>query len=159
MRVFLIDDGRIAVHAKAPKNLSEGAVLIRSEADLEASAFDARQLVALWNGLPGVEPVKKFKDRKTAVRRLWKRLQDLPAKPEKAPRREPRGRTRGTSKQAKVVEMLKRPQGATVDEIAKVTGWQRHTVRGLIAGALKKKLGLDIVAANEEKGRVYRVAA
>jgi hypothetical protein len=158
MRVFLINDGHVAVHAKAPKNVPEGAVLIRSEADLEASAVDARQLVALWNGLPGVEPVKKFKDRKTAVRRLWKQLQEIAAQPGKAPRREPRARTRG-SKQAKVVEMLKRPQGATVDEIAKVTGWQRHTVRGLIAGALKKKLGLDIVAAKEEKGRVYRVAA
>ena len=40
--------------------------------------------------------------------------------------------------------MLKRPEGATADQIAEATGWQKHTVRGAIAGALKKKLGLTI---------------
>jgi hypothetical protein len=37
-------------------------------------------------------------------------------------------------------------------------GWQRHTVRGLISGALKKKLGLEVISAKEERGRVYRIA-
>jgi hypothetical protein len=51
---------------------------------------------------------------------------------------------RSDSKQAKLIEMLKRPDGATIDEIVKKFEWQPHTVRGAIAGALKKKLGLDI---------------
>ena len=53
-------------------------------------------------------------------------------------------RTRADSKQAKLIEMLKRPDGATIDEIVKKFEWQPHTVRGAIAGALKKKLGLDV---------------
>jgi len=48
--------------------------------------------------------------------------------------------------------------GATVDEVAGVTGWQRHTVRGVFSGTLKKKLGLTLASAKEERGRVYRIA-
>jgi len=58
------------------------------------------------------------------------------------------------SKQDEVIAMLRRPEGATVDEVARATGWQRHTVRGVF---LKKKLGLTLASAKEERGRVYRV--
>jgi hypothetical protein len=54
--------------------------------------------------------------------------------------------------------MLRRPEGATVDEVATAMGWQRHTVRGLLSGKLKKKLGLTLASAQEERGRVYRIA-
>ncbi len=54
--------------------------------------------------------------------------------------------------------MLQRPEGATVDEVASAMGWQRHTVRGLFSGTLKKKLGLTLASAQEERGRVYRIA-
>jgi hypothetical protein len=49
--------------------------------------------------------------------------------------------------------------GATVDEVASATGWQRHTVRGVFSGTLKKELGLTLASAPEERGRVYRIAA
>ena len=63
------------------------------------------------------------------------------------------------TKQALVVEMLQRAEGATVDQIMEATGWQRHTVRGAFAGALKKKLGLTVNSEKvEDRGRVYRVA-
>jgi Protein of unknown function (DUF3489) len=68
-----------------------------------------------------------------------------PAKPAKAaPADKPTPRT-GT-KQAKMIELLKRPEGATVEQIAAATGWQHHTIRGAISGALKKKLGLKVEA-------------
>ena len=54
--------------------------------------------------------------------------------------------TRAGSKQALVIEMLKRPEGATIAQICEVTGWQKHTIRGTFSGALKKKLGLTIVS-------------
>ena len=57
-----------------------------------------------------------------------------------------------------MIEMLRRPQGATLAEIVEATGWQAHTVRGAMAGALKKKLGLTITSEKDEaKGRVYRL--
>jgi hypothetical protein len=68
-------------------------------------------------------------------------------------------RTRENSKQATVVQMLKRPEGATVRQICDATGWQAHTVRGTFAGAFKKKLGLTIESDKAVGGeRVYRTA-
>jgi hypothetical protein len=67
--------------------------------------------------------------------------------------------TRAGSKQARLIEMLKRPKGASIDEIVEALEWQPHTVRGAIAGALKKKHGLDVTSEKSEKrGRVYRIA-
>ncbi len=69
----------------------------------------------------------------------------------------PRGPREGT-KQALLIEMLRRPEGATIDQIVEATGWQRHTVRGAMSGALKKKLGLTIASEKvENRGRVYRI--
>ncbi|MCE8523460.1 DUF3489 domain-containing protein [Ruegeria pomeroyi] len=65
---------------------------------------------------------------------------------------------RAGTMQAQVIAMLQRPEGATVAEIAEVTSWRAHTVRGMISGALKKKLGLPIIAEKVEgRGMVYRI--
>ncbi|UZR28034.1 DUF3489 domain-containing protein [Methylococcus mesophilus] len=61
-------------------------------------------------------------------------------------------RTRDNSKQANVLRMLKRPEGTTIPQICADTGWQAHTVRGLFAGAFKKKLGLTLVSEKPEGG-------
>jgi hypothetical protein len=66
---------------------------------------------------------------------------------------------RENTKQAKVVELLRRPEGATIAQLVKATGWQPHTVRGAMAGALKKLLGLEIKSEKPEDGaRIYRIA-
>lgn len=65
---------------------------------------------------------------------------------------------RENSKQAQVVAMLKRTTGATISQIMEATGWQKHTVRGTLAGALKKKLGLTITSIkNNGTDRVYYI--
>ena len=76
----------------------------------------------------------------TAAEASWQ--QD---RPDVGPKRGP-----GNSKQALVIEMLKRPEGATIAQICEATSWQAHTVRGTFAGALKKKLGLTIVSEKIE---------
>ena len=64
------------------------------------------------------------------------------------------------SKQATMIEMMRRPAGATLDEIVAATGWQRHTIRGAVAGALKKKLGLNVISTKSEAGdRTYQIPA
>jgi hypothetical protein len=66
---------------------------------------------------------------------------------------------RAGTKQASLIAMLRAPDGATIEEITTATGWQAHTVRGAIAGALKKKLGLDVTSEKVEgRGRIYRIA-
>ena len=67
---------------------------------------------------------------------------------------------RTDTKQAKLIAMLEAEDGATVEEIAAAFGWQHHTVRGAIYGALRKKLGLNIVSEKVEgRGRVYRIGS
>ena len=68
-------------------------------------------------------------------------------------------RTRENSKQAALIKMLQRPDGTTIQQVMESTGWQAHTVRGTFAGALKKKLGLNIVSEKIATGEwVYRIA-
>ena len=68
-------------------------------------------------------------------------------------------RTRENTKQAQIIAMLQRPEGATISQIVEATGWQPHTVRGTFAGAFKKKLGLLIVSEKDSQAnRVYRIA-
>ncbi len=84
-----------------------------------------------------------------------------PTPDEAAPTSAPRlvRKSRADTKQAQLVAMLQRPEGASLDEIVAATSWQPHTVRGAIAGALKKKLGLTVTSEKVEgRGRVYRVA-
>jgi hypothetical protein len=77
---------------------------------------------------------------------------------------------RSGTKQALLIELLKRPEGATVEQIAAATGWQHHTIRGAISGALKKKLGLTVEATRTREvgpnktgakgsSTVYRIVA
>lgn len=62
------------------------------------------------------------------------------------------------TKQACMIALMERPQGASIDEICEETGWQKHTVRGAFAGTLKKRLGLHIEShKNEDNVRCYRI--
>jgi len=62
------------------------------------------------------------------------------------------------TKQATLIELLQRPEGATLEQMVEATGWQQHTVRGCMAGALKKKLGLSIVSEKTDgQQRTYRI--
>jgi len=78
-----------------------------------------------------------------------KAVKKIAPAPEKSPR---------DSKQSRILALLQRPAGTTVDEMAKVAGWQRHSVQGMMSGVLKKRLGLTITSEKEERGRIYRIA-
>lgn len=66
---------------------------------------------------------------------------------------------RADSKQAVLIALLQRSKGTTIDEMAEATGWQRHSVHGVMSGTLKKKLGLTISSDSGTQGRIYRIVS
>ena len=166
-----------------------------------AAAWPAERLVAIWNSLPGVEPVKGFKSAKAAASRIWERIQGLgdaakpeaePAKPKaakkakggaqaakgapakakatkkttavknapkakKAAKAQESAGPREGSKTAQVIAMLQRKNGATLAEVMDKLGWKKHSVRGFMAGAMKKA-GYTVESFKPEGGdRTYRI--
>jgi hypothetical protein len=253
MKTFTIDaENNITVHTSRKAARETGAGVFASEEQFaELIGPDNKRLVEIWNGLPGVKPITKFANRKSATERIWKTLQSLggqaaapvPETPFDAPEtevaptelpadepklaeaeaerpqedstlqaeiepvvltapnaaepaansdaQELRGAAeeetatektsftkkapkvkkaaakparfeesagpREGSKTARVVEMLKRESGATLEEIMQQMGWQKHTVRGFMAGAMKKA-GYGVESFKSEKGeRSYRI--
>ena len=66
-------------------------------------------------------------------------------------------KARSGTKNAQVVTMLRDQAGTTIAAIMAATGWQQHSVRGFLAGVVRKKLGLNLVSEPGESGRVYRI--
>ena len=66
-----------------------------------------------------------------------------------------RSAARSDTKHARIIAMLRTPAGATIAAIMTVTEWQQHSVRGFLAGVVRKKLGLNLVSEQTDKGRVY----
>jgi hypothetical protein len=183
MPTFSIDTENNITAFTAAEQLPEGHDRFASEKEFAklSTGWPITRFVEVWNGFAGVvpfdtlKPVKKFTDRKTAVARIWKAVQALtpaaaPQGAQDAPKAaKPRkGRTqekdsapaRQVSKKAIVLDMLKRPDGATLQEIMSVTGWMAHSVRGFISGGLGKKMGLNVESFKTTEGvRGYRIAA
>jgi hypothetical protein len=238
MKIFTIenDTNNITAHATVQEaEAVANAERFRNEAALAKLATDwpASRLVEIWNSLPGVTPLKKFKDRQTAVARIWKALETLgqpttaatkvdeptpvpedalvpdqieeasvtiepaavaestepapatpaaPQAPDVAPAEAPSTKKttarkaapkapkapkaakvaksdgpREGSKMSQVIAMLQRENGATISEIMASMGWLKHTVRGFVAGAMKKA-GYSVESFKPEGGeRTYRI--
>ena len=214
MTTFTINETNEIVAFSTPEEASAAVQTpfdsFTSEQELAelAAGWPAERLLAILNSLPGEKPAKKLKDPKTAIARIWARIQGLgdavkpepeAAKPEVAPAKPkakknakggaqsakgtpakgktskkttaakaaPKGKKatkakesdgpRDGSKTAQVVAMLQRKSGASITEIMEAMGWQRHTVRGFMAGAMKKA-GYKVESFKPEGGaRSYRL--
>ena len=202
MKVFTIETetNNIAIHASVEQaEAVQGAERFRSEATLAKGAADwpTARLVELWNGLPGQTPIKKFKDRATAVARIWRAIQSLEVAPAQEPadavakasgattpqtpnvapeepalarkasraKRTPKPAqnaksARAGSKTQTVLGLLRRQGGVTAKELIEATGWQPHSVRGFLSGAVRKNMGLTVVSAKNRDGeRAYSIQA
>ena len=221
MTIFTIDnDNSITAFATAEAANAASTTpfdLFTNQTELAEllAGWPAERLVATYNSLPGVKPVKALKDPKAAASKIWERVEKLgqmvapepeAAKPAAAPAKgkaakkakggpqsakgaptkgkatgkatnkknapaatkpAPKGKQaakgsdadgpRAGSKMAEVIAMLQRKNGATITEIMEAMSWQRHTVRGFMAGAMKKA-GYTVESFKPEGGeRSYRL--
>ena len=176
---FTLDtDKNITAH-DAPPAAQDNMVAFATEKELTKLSADwpITRFVEVWNAFSGappfgdLKPVKKFTDRKTAAARIWKAIQALtptpgpqpaPAAPKKAKAATAKDAvptSRDGSKKAIVLDMLKRPDGATLADIMSATDWQAHSVRGFISGSLGKKMGLTVESFKRPDGeRGYKLA-
>ena len=107
---------------------------------------------------PHEDPMTRTKSKPKTAARPRKVKTTRPKSPKRRARISaavPKART-GT-KHAKVVAMLRDRAGATIAAIMAATGWQQHSVRGFLAGVVRKKLGLNLVSEQTDKGRIYRI--
>ena len=170
--------------------IPDGDQLFTSNRDLVQLTADwpAERLVSIWNGIPGVKPVRRFTSRKAAAGRIWKAIQPLavndqasqpeptkatkrakPPKGEKSskrqktaaaatPKKAGRQDTERSNKKAEVIGLMRRAKGVTLVEIMEATGWQKHTVRGFVS-ILGSKGGQKIESTKSTSGeRTYRIA-
>jgi hypothetical protein len=176
MKVFSINaDNQVAVFSSEQQVPDEPAAgQFRSVEELAklAQNWSTARLLDIWNGLPGAQPVRKFTDRNTAVRRIWKALTCLGASVAKrahtvaskrrgSARRAGKTKARTTGRQGskteQIIALLRQPSGATLGAIVAATKWQAHSVRGFISGQLGKKMGLRVESFQRDGERVYAI--
>ena len=75
------------------------------------------------------------------------------------PAAKPKAKNKSGSKQDRVLALLRRPDGATLDVLVKATGWQKHSIRGFLAGTVRKKLKLPLRSEKIDGARIYRIGA
>jgi Protein of unknown function (DUF3489) len=189
MKTFILDaDHNITAYASQQKASSAvpSGDAFTTAAGLKAALknYPATVAVGIWNNLTGVTSVKKFKDAATAAGRIFAELQKLggpdaaepantaapnttsaprgDAKPVTATKATKRSTNepRATSKTAQLIEMLKRPRGATLEEVMAEFGWQVHTTRAIMSagGSLAKKHGIRVISEKVDDSRTYRIA-
>jgi hypothetical protein len=187
MNAFTIDaDNNITVHTTKKAARTTGAgVFDTAEGLAELIGTDDKRLVGIWNSLTGGTVVKKFTSRAVAARRIFAELQKLTASVEtpggpvadatvaasaparvrsakkvKAPKPAGSG-PRATSKTAQLIEMLRQPKGATLEEVMARFGWQVHTTRAIMSagGSLTKKHGITVISDRVGDARTYRIVS
>jgi hypothetical protein len=182
MPMFAIATDNNITAFTAAEQVPEGQDRFATEKEFAKLSTDwpITRFAEVWNAFAGVvpfdglKPVKKFTDRRTAVARIWKAIQALtpapapqaaPVAPKKAKAakdattKDAAPTKREGSKKAIVLELIRRADGASLQEIMSATLWQAHSVRGFISGTLGKKMGLTVESFKRADAvRAYRAA-
>jgi hypothetical protein len=146
MKTFVVDSNNNIRAGTSNDRTKDGPEKFANEGELAALAksWAASRFVEIWNNLPGVKPLRRFRDRDTAVRRIWEQAQKLHPP---------------TTKADLIIDLLKQPSGATIEALMALTGWQPHSVRGFISAQLAKRMGFQIKSFKRDGQHVYQIAS
>jgi DNA-binding MarR family transcriptional regulator len=150
-RVVLTSEGMAAIGVEAD---ADEALAAADTAPTSAEADGATEAPAPATEANGAAMPAKAKGKGKATKSA-----PPTSEPEAAGEPAAKPTPRAGTKQARMIEMLRRPEGATVEQIVAATGWQHHTIRGAISGALKKKLGLTVEATRTREVGPNKVGA
>ena len=162
MKTFIINSENKVTAGAEPQPNATGAVQFTTIDELTEVTRDwpMVRLVAVWNGLPGVTVLRKFTDRHTALARIWKTLRNPPestkvSRPagDKSRRGSKKTFARDGTKKARILILLNRRSGATLEELVRATGWQTHSIRGFISGNVGKQMGLKVNTSTRSDGK------
>lgn len=165
---FTIDDDNNITVYERPEEFAAGGnpvFVTQKELGTLAEGWPSTRLAEIWNSLPGVKPTKNFTTRAAGVKRIWDRVQGLVPAPgaRNVASKAPKSRKKATPPSARetkadmVIGMMRAKGGATIEKIMKAADWQRHTVRGFVAGYCARK-GLKVKSTKAENGsRTYSI--
>jgi hypothetical protein len=167
-RVVITSEGMAAIGVESDDNMTEGATPADT-APTSAAADSAIDTPAPASKADGAKKRAKTRPAKGKGKKA-RATARATSEPEAAGEPSAKPTPRSGTKQAMMIDLLRRPGGATVEQIAAATGWQHHTIRGAISGALKKKLGLTVEATRTREvgpnktgakgsSTVYRIVA
>ena len=135
---------------KGPKNMTDLETIATADNTATISAHAAQEAPRKPRSKKHASVKKETSKATTGGKNKSKK----PAKPKGS--KPNRAKAAAGSKQAEVLELMRRKQGVSLAEIMRITGWQAHTVRGFISGAIQKKLGVKVESFRNEGERTYR---
>ncbi len=164
MKTFAIDaSNQVAVHS-GDVGIAGDAAKFTTEAEFAeaTSTWPGSRLIEVWNNLPGATRVAKFKDRKTAIRRIWTAIEKMEPTPSPKSGAAPQKKSAvkkaaAGSKTDQILAALRSPNGVSLAQLMKLTGWQAHSVRGFLSAQVAKRMGLRVKSFKREGERCYKI--
>jgi hypothetical protein len=148
-RVRVLPDG-------VPEPEDAELVFARSE-ELQngVAKWPLQRLVSIWNKLPQVKRIERFENRRVAVERIWRAIEQIREQFGVSRGRRGRPKSERINKTEIIIGMLRRPDGATLKSLMQATEWQAHSVRGFLSGKLVKQRALQVKSFRRDGDRVY----
>src|SRR4051794_2157525 len=158
MKYVITNDNRVHRMPADGREPANTALVFCTADELMAGTTDwpLARLALVWNKLPGRKPVARFENRRIAVDRLWRAVQDIGGQlPGKATRSRKQSTGTRQNRAELIVGILREPNGATLHELMAATAWQAHSVRGFLSRKVSRDLGLPVRSFRRDGERVY----